>query len=131
MGHMAADSLDELHEFAERIGLKLAWFQEKGELSHYDLTTPGMRRRAAESGAEVVSPRKMPALTRKMNNASLPDPSAAMDDVVHDGTKGVGGGAGVGERLPRVGATHEGLDVAGVDTRRGQDHAVTLLGVPP
>lgn len=35
--HMFADSLEELHEFAKRIGMRLEWFQNK-KLPHYDLT---------------------------------------------------------------------------------------------
>lgn len=40
-GHMQADTLDELHAFAQAIGLKREWFQERPgrpERSHYDLT---------------------------------------------------------------------------------------------
>lgn len=36
--HMYADTLEELHAFAKRIGMKLAWFQTGGRLDHYDLT---------------------------------------------------------------------------------------------
>lgn len=35
--HLIADSLDELHEFANRIGMKRAWFQNDSRLPHYDL----------------------------------------------------------------------------------------------
>lgn len=35
--HMTADTLDELHAFAKRIGLRREWFQDK-RLPHYDLT---------------------------------------------------------------------------------------------
>jgi hypothetical protein len=40
-GHMQADSLDELHAFAARLGLKREWFQSRPnrpETDHYDLT---------------------------------------------------------------------------------------------
>jgi Protein of unknown function (DUF4031) len=40
-GHMQADTLDELHAFAARIGMRRVWFQEKPgrpENDHYDLT---------------------------------------------------------------------------------------------
>lgn len=36
--HMVADSLDELHQFAETLGLKRAWFQDQASLPHYDIT---------------------------------------------------------------------------------------------
>lgn len=35
--HLFADTLDELHTFAERIGMKRLWFQP-GRRDHYDLT---------------------------------------------------------------------------------------------
>ena len=40
-GHMQADTLDELHAFAARIGMRREWFQAKPgrpENDHYDLT---------------------------------------------------------------------------------------------
>jgi hypothetical protein len=40
-GHMQADTLDELHAFAARIGMRREWFQSKAgrpENDHYDLT---------------------------------------------------------------------------------------------
>jgi len=39
MCHMIADSLDELHAMAQRLGLKRAWFQEppKASFPHYDV----------------------------------------------------------------------------------------------
>lgn len=40
-GHMQADTLDELHEFAQRIGMRRAWFQTRPgrpDKDHYDLT---------------------------------------------------------------------------------------------
>jgi hypothetical protein len=38
--HMQADSLDELHEFAARLGMKREWFQpgSRPETAHYDVT---------------------------------------------------------------------------------------------
>lgn len=50
--HLAADSVEELHEFARRLGLKRSWFQNKS-LPHYDLTT-GMRFKAIKLGAIEV-----------------------------------------------------------------------------
>jgi hypothetical protein len=52
-GHLQADTLDELHEFAGRLGLRREWFQSKPgrpENDHYDLTGPG-RVLALELGA--------------------------------------------------------------------------------
>lgn len=36
--HLIADTLDELHAFAARLGLKRAWFQDAASAPHYDLT---------------------------------------------------------------------------------------------
>ncbi|MGH2867732.1 MAG: DUF4031 domain-containing protein [Solirubrobacteraceae bacterium] len=52
-GHLQADTLKELHEFADRIGLRREWFQSKPgrpENDHYDLTREG-RELALEFGA--------------------------------------------------------------------------------
>ena len=37
--HMTADTAEELHAFAKRLGLKRAWFQDKDHHQHYDLTS--------------------------------------------------------------------------------------------
>ena len=53
--HMWSDtSVDELHEFAARLGLKLRWFQNKPKFPHYDLT-PNKRVEAIRLGAKVGS----------------------------------------------------------------------------
>jgi hypothetical protein len=60
--HLIADTPEELHEFAQKIGLRRAWFQEgKGnpgsyaaESWHYDVTD-GIRARAIQHGAKAVS----------------------------------------------------------------------------
>jgi len=43
--HMFADTLDELHAMAEKVGMHPAWFQGHKELPHYDLT-PNKRAQA-------------------------------------------------------------------------------------
>lgn len=56
-GHMQADTVDELHAFAARLGLKRSWFQTKPgrpEHDHYDLTA-SKRRKAIELGATAES----------------------------------------------------------------------------
>jgi len=45
--HMIADTSEELHALAERIGMRRSWFQAKSSVPHYDLTAS--RRRAAVS----------------------------------------------------------------------------------
>lgn len=59
-GHLVSDtSLEELHAFARRIGLRASWFQHRGRIPHYDLTSWRMRRRAMRAGAEKVSAREL------------------------------------------------------------------------
>lgn len=71
MGHMVStESADELHRFAEKIGLKRSWYQtpsvseKDGRVApvgrehhaHYDLTTDRMKAKALRFGAKEVSP---------------------------------------------------------------------------
>lgn len=56
IGHLVADSVEELHRFAASIGLKRCWFQSRTYL-HYDLTTARKRAVARASGAHHVGPR--------------------------------------------------------------------------
>lgn len=52
--HLMADSLEELHAFATRLGLKRAWFQAKpGGAAHYDVTDT-VRARALQLGAVAL-----------------------------------------------------------------------------
>lgn len=53
--HLTADTLEELHAMARRIGLRQAWFQA-GLVPHYDLT-PARRQAAIEAGATFVPAR--------------------------------------------------------------------------
>ena len=48
--HMVADTLEELHDFAARLGLQRRWFQNHGRYPHYDVTV-AVRSRALRMGA--------------------------------------------------------------------------------
>ncbi len=49
--HMTTDGpIEELHVFAEKIGMRRAWFQDHPILPHYDLT-PSRRVAAVRAGA--------------------------------------------------------------------------------
>lgn len=55
--HLFADTVEELHAFAARLGLLHSWFQHRpGRLPHYDLTK-GMRARAVAMGATELTDR--------------------------------------------------------------------------
>lgn len=52
--HLMADTDDELHAFAARLGLKRAWHQKAGTpISHYDVTEP-KRQQALRLGAVPI-----------------------------------------------------------------------------
>ncbi len=60
IGHMITDcEPDELHAFAQEIGLKREWYQEKGWYSHYALTTQRMRDKARRYGAKEIHPKEL------------------------------------------------------------------------
>lgn len=63
-GHLRADTREELHAFARRIGLKRAWYQDRPRLWHYDLTTARKRGRALATGAVPVSSRQIVTVGR-------------------------------------------------------------------
>lgn len=48
--HMYADTIDELHKMAIKIGMKLSWFQQDSRLPHYDLVS-SKRIKAIKFGA--------------------------------------------------------------------------------
>ena len=49
----SGDDLEELHTFAQSIGLRRDWFQNHRLIPHYDLK-PRLRRAAVAAGAEQV-----------------------------------------------------------------------------
>ncbi len=55
MCHLWADTEEELHAFAARLGLKRAWFQEppKARWKHYDISL-GVKARAIRLGAVLT-----------------------------------------------------------------------------
>lgn len=65
--HLVADSLDELHQFAARLGLKRTWFQDKASYPHYDVTT-SVRERALALGALPARKRQMIASATLMRD---------------------------------------------------------------
>jgi hypothetical protein len=57
MSHMLADSLEELHAMADRIGLRRAWFQPRST-PHYDVSWE-KRALAVLSGAKEIDRRQV------------------------------------------------------------------------
>lgn len=53
MCHMFADSIEELHKMADKIGLRRSWFQRGSRLEHYDVCL-SKRALAVRHGAILV-----------------------------------------------------------------------------
>jgi hypothetical protein len=68
--HMIADSLDELHGLAVRIGLRRAWFQS-GSSPHYDLGSERVRGAAIGAGAIECDRRTFVAHLQRIRAARL------------------------------------------------------------
>ena len=60
MCHMIADTEEELHEMADKIGMKREWFQNTS-MPHYDVGM-GKRTLAVEYGATEITMRELIAL---------------------------------------------------------------------
>lgn len=73
--HLQADSEEELHEFAARIGLRRDWFQPgtRPEAAHYDVTKPKRAQAIAQGAvAETVrqgSERRLAARRARLEGA--------------------------------------------------------------
>lgn len=64
--HLYADTVEELHAFAARIGMKRAWFQtSRSGTPHYDLT-PGRRAAALKAGAVALDRKQARALRERL-----------------------------------------------------------------
>lgn len=65
MSHMAADSLKELHEMAQNVGVAKRHFQDKVNKPHYDICKQN-KLKAIEFGAIEVDDRKLIELYRSL-----------------------------------------------------------------
>lgn len=63
--HLLADSLDELHQFAESLGLRRSWFQLNASYPHYDITV-SVRAMALHSGAIAATRSEIIACARRL-----------------------------------------------------------------
>lgn len=68
MCHMMADTLKELHEMADKIGIKRKWFQDHKKYPHYDISL-GKRNIALANGAiEMKSTELLKLMRGKFEN---------------------------------------------------------------
>lgn len=70
--HMIADTLDELHAFAECLGFRRAWFQS-GSIPHYDVGTTGKRELAIKLGAIECDRHVFVAHVQRLRAAGWPE----------------------------------------------------------
>ena len=56
--HLVADDLEELHDFAAKLGLKRSWFQNHKIQPHYDITE-AKRAIAVKMGAKELTTEEM------------------------------------------------------------------------
>jgi hypothetical protein len=76
MSHMIADTDDELHSMADRIGVARRWFQNLGSGPHYDIAMT-KRELALQHGARAVTLRQLAMMNqdrRKTGVLPKPDP---------------------------------------------------------
>ena len=74
--HLLSDDAEELHRFAQCLGLRRAWYQEHRRhraLNHYDVTEE-TRRAAIELGAVAVTWREAGRLVRHWRRSGTPEP---------------------------------------------------------
>lgn len=57
--HLTADSKKELHEFAEKLGLKRCWYHTAKKHPHYDVVSRENWQKAVELGAKRVSSKEL------------------------------------------------------------------------
>jgi hypothetical protein len=69
--HLTTDgSMDELHAFAKRLGMRRSWFQEHPVMPHYDLV-PSRRSRALVLGAVFVPAREQARRRRQRRSDAV------------------------------------------------------------
>jgi hypothetical protein len=67
MCHMIADTVEELHEMADKIGVKRKWYQgDKTGKPHYDICS-SKRKLAVEYGAKEITMREAVKILGKNN----------------------------------------------------------------
>lgn len=78
MCHMIADTEDELHAMADRIGVARKWFQQKPSGDHYDVAL-SKRALAVKFGAKQITVKQCACMCRnRSNTGSLGNPETAI-----------------------------------------------------
>ena len=66
MCHMMADTLEELHEMADKIGIQRKWFQDKPRFPHYDISK-SKKALAIQHGAKEITAKELVTMMRDRN----------------------------------------------------------------
>jgi hypothetical protein len=66
--HLVADTEEELHTFAQKIGLKRKWYQCPDTHPHYDLTTRKKYREVLDLGVKIVEAREVLRISLSLLN---------------------------------------------------------------
>lgn len=69
MCHMFADTLEELHEMADLIGIDRKWFQDK-KYKHYDICL-SKRKKAVTKGAIEITSKDIVIMFRPRKNINI------------------------------------------------------------
>jgi Protein of unknown function (DUF4031) len=70
MSHMLADTLEELHAMADKIGIDRKHFQSDASTPHYDICQT-KRAKAIECGAIIVSRQRLVEIMRKLRHEAV------------------------------------------------------------
>lgn len=68
MCHMLADTTDELHSMADKIGIARKWYQAQASTPHYDICK-AKRALAVQLGAIEVDRRQLVSIIRRLRAA--------------------------------------------------------------
>lgn len=71
--HLVADSLEELHAFAGRLGLRREWFQSRTMYLHYDVTV-AVRAKALALGAQIGDKATIVGCARRLRSEYVGQP---------------------------------------------------------
>jgi len=70
MCHMIADSEEELHQMADKLGIKRKWYQTHTNYRHYDISK-GKREQAIKFGAKALTWREFIIKARELQELGV------------------------------------------------------------
>lgn len=76
MCHMLADSLDELHAMADKIGVARKWFQRYSRIPHYDICLSKKALAISHGAVQLTTHKETAAVMNKWRNGPTHPPQA-------------------------------------------------------